>query len=549
MGKPKRSMKGMKFSILLFAGFLIFISIKGNFVTDEFEKNILLEKFETETGSSYERKSQGKIRGGRIRVKGKNKKEPKRDVFEETAKQSRKDTGHLCGVPPVNVTKGHRGAQGAFIKLWPNGVVPFVYDSTFSASTDRQTFQKAVEYINTKIPCIKFIPRTTQSDYLRVRRDGTCGGNCFQGGYTDGLGVGAPRSLFISCTCLNPNNAGDISFMTHEIFHALGVVHTQLRPDRNSFITVNFNNIEPNGQSQYVQCNQCQTFGTSYDCKSIMHYRDSFFSIGGRPTMTARNPNTCDLRSGTIVMTASDVNLVNTMYKCSEGGGGGNGGGSSCPVTFGYYNCRAAYAGQVRSAFDCARLCQQSASCKAWDIFILGSGFQRCYLSREANCISPKAGYVAGTKCGKTCEGTVTGKVSRSSQRRYLNIVRLSKENCETFCSVTPECNSWTFFRGSCYLSAFGKDQLWNYNSNEVTSGYKCNNRENCNVQFGKYLCAGNQIGNQDTASVQDCADPCRQNSNCRGWTRNAKTKVCYLKSATSCSGSSSDWDMGLRCQ
>ena len=109
-------MKSMKFSILLFAGFLIFISIKGNFVTDEFEKNILLEKFETETGSSYERKSQGKIRGGRIRVKGKNKKAPKRDVFEETAKQSRKDTGHLCGVPPVNITKGHRGAQGAFIK-------------------------------------------------------------------------------------------------------------------------------------------------------------------------------------------------------------------------------------------------------------------------------------------------------------------------------------------------------------------------------------------------------------------------------------------------
>lgn len=101
----------MKFSILLFAGFLIFISIKGNYVRDEFEKNILLE-----TGSSYERKSQGKIRGGRIRVKGKNKKEPKRDVFEETAKQSRKDTGHLCGVPPVNITKGHRGAQGAFIK-------------------------------------------------------------------------------------------------------------------------------------------------------------------------------------------------------------------------------------------------------------------------------------------------------------------------------------------------------------------------------------------------------------------------------------------------
>ena len=149
-----------------------------------------------------------------------------------------------------------------------------------------------------------------------MRRDGSCGGNCFNGGYTDGLGVGAPRSLVISCTCLDPSSQSTIGFLAHEIYHALGVVHTQTRPDRDSYITVNFNSISSNGASQYARCDQCKNLGTSYDCMSIMHYRDTFFSTGGL-TMTAKNPNSCDLQNPNKILTSSDVDLIRTMYQCS----------------------------------------------------------------------------------------------------------------------------------------------------------------------------------------------------------------------------------------
>ena len=49
-------------------------------------------------------------------------------------------------------------------RLWANGVVPYIYDSTF-LSIDRQAFEKAIDYVESKT-CVKFKTRTSESDYM-----------------------------------------------------------------------------------------------------------------------------------------------------------------------------------------------------------------------------------------------------------------------------------------------------------------------------------------------------------------------------------------------
>ena len=63
--------------------------------------------------------------------------------------------------------------------------------------------------------------------------------------------------------------------VAHEIGHALGFIHEHQRPDRDEYVTINYDNIEP-GESYYFQrryWNGYLTTGVPYDYSSIMHYR------------------------------------------------------------------------------------------------------------------------------------------------------------------------------------------------------------------------------------------------------------------------------------
>ena len=142
---------------------------------------------------------------------------------------------HACGTKPLDLDdQGNqkRGAEGSSIwtTLWPGAVVPYVFTSSFT-NTDRLTFAKAVEIIE-GATCLRFVGRTNQKNWMKVERECPCGGSCFGGGYTDGLGIATPRRLVIGAACISPSSASGVGLVIHEILHALGVIHTQNRPDR-----------------------------------------------------------------------------------------------------------------------------------------------------------------------------------------------------------------------------------------------------------------------------------------------------------------------------
>jgi Astacin (Peptidase family M12A) len=81
----------------------------------------------------------------------------------------------------------------------------------------------------------------------------------------------------------------------HEIGHGVGLIHEQKRPDRDTYITVNYSNIRPNWTSQYDKCSGWTPNGT-FDFNSIMLYgataSGSVVFNTNIPAMTKKNGTT-----------------------------------------------------------------------------------------------------------------------------------------------------------------------------------------------------------------------------------------------------------------
>ena len=81
--------------------------------------------------------------------------------------------------------------------------------------------------------------------------------------------------IFTQCTSFN---IAALFRVIHEFLHSLGFQHEHTRPDRDQHITVNFNNVNADGQNIWKKhgYHEVHAYG-SYDICSIMHYKDHGF--------------------------------------------------------------------------------------------------------------------------------------------------------------------------------------------------------------------------------------------------------------------------------
>jgi len=159
---------------------------------------------------------------------------------------------------------GHRGA--VVPNTWPGGIVPYEFDSGVSV-TNQTRARNAMDMLEA-VAGVTFIPRTNESARLNI---GEFGGNWSSVGRTGGqqnLSIYNWTSPLIIC---------------HEFIHALGRYHQQSRTDRDTYIQVNWENIDDDYEYNYYIADSDE-FGP-YDFESVMHYSQWGFSIGG-PTMT-----------------------------------------------------------------------------------------------------------------------------------------------------------------------------------------------------------------------------------------------------------------------
>ena len=207
---------------------------------------------------------------------------------------------------------------------------------------DREVIRKIMREIETRT-CVRFVERHQRRDkqlYIKMYKSYNCG-------VCQPFGLMCPlrNAGTVKTTFPLTDRAENVEFeqvrlifklpfcgrltkvlkglITHELFHVLGVYHTQLRPDRDQYIAVDRSAVRTEKMLQYFPvCTTCKTFSLPYECHSVMHYGYSDFAVAPwwlavfRPTMVARHP-LCRLSiDGGSVPTRADWEMVNRAQRC-----------------------------------------------------------------------------------------------------------------------------------------------------------------------------------------------------------------------------------------
>lgn len=107
--------------------------------------------------------------------------------------------------------------------------------------------------------------------------------------------------------------------------HALGFEHEHKRPDRDTYVTIDYSNIQSGWESQFNKGSQASYQGTTYDYYSAMHYNGNAAAIDySRPTIIPVEGSGVDwtdlihvaYKTPENIMSASDILEVKKRYGC-----------------------------------------------------------------------------------------------------------------------------------------------------------------------------------------------------------------------------------------
>uniref|UniRef100_A0A914VIE0 Zinc metalloproteinase n=1 Tax=Plectus sambesii TaxID=2011161 RepID=A0A914VIE0_9BILA len=109
--------------------------------------------------------------------------------------------------------------------------------------------------------------------------------------------------------------------LTHEIGHALGFWHEQMRSDRDSFVRVLMDNVRQEGKGQFDKqtANSIKTYSIPYEYGSLMHYNGNAFAINENEyVLVAKNELFQQTMGQRTAPSFFDVYQANRHYKCLD---------------------------------------------------------------------------------------------------------------------------------------------------------------------------------------------------------------------------------------
>ena len=181
---------------------------------------------------------------------------------------------------------------------WPNRTVYYTIDPNL---VSQSRVNDAIKHWSYRF---SFVQRTSESNYIYFTDEND--------GCHSSVGmVGGKQKLWLDNDCTTGN-------AIHEIGHALGLFHEQSRSDRDTYITVNWSNIESGKSGNFQTYIESGSSGFDHlpmDWNSIMMYDSYSFSKNGSPTMTRKDGTTWTRqRKG---LSAGDIATINRMYPSS----------------------------------------------------------------------------------------------------------------------------------------------------------------------------------------------------------------------------------------
>jgi astacin len=184
---------------------------------------------------------------------------------------------------------------------WRNGVIPFQIDPNLP---NQARVTNAIRHWEQNTS-MRFVQRTNEADFITFRPGDGC--SSFVGRQ------GGEQFINLAAGC-------GLGAVIHEIGHAVALWHEQSREDRDRFVTINWENIEPDKAHNFNQHISDGDDVGPYDYGSIMHYGEFDFAID--PTIpTIVTPQDVGQRNG---LSAGDIAAIRRIYYFQRRGDSAN---------------------------------------------------------------------------------------------------------------------------------------------------------------------------------------------------------------------------------
>nr|XP_037292155.1 astacin-like metalloprotease toxin 5 [Rhipicephalus microplus] len=158
-----------------------------------------------------------------------------------------------------------RNAVATGKQLWPGGVIPYTVDMFFRQEGKMnhvRQWMNTVEYLT----CLRFVERTWEEHYIHIYSGIGC--------YSYVGRIGGQQALSLGRECLYEGT------VVHELLHAAGFYHMHSRPDRDEYLDILWNNIDPEYIDHFDKYSAEDVDSMlPFDTKSVMLYSADAFAL------------------------------------------------------------------------------------------------------------------------------------------------------------------------------------------------------------------------------------------------------------------------------
>ena len=158
---------------------------------------------------------------------------------------------------------------------WPGGIVPFRFDptqvsnGTITAAKMQQFRDGVAEWAAFASLHFNEFTGATPPNFVTVQENASLGGR-----FSSSVGM-AGGEQFVQ---FGPA-AWNRGTVCHEVGHAIGLWHEQQRDDRDTYVIIDWSNIDPGNQPNFAKLPGGTTAIGAYDFYSIMHYSRNALAI------------------------------------------------------------------------------------------------------------------------------------------------------------------------------------------------------------------------------------------------------------------------------
>jgi len=200
---------------------------------------------------------------------------------------------------------------------WPSGQLKYCFASD-TPPLARFVFEAATAQYSKALPCLRFIDVGWKSG---KSSDHWSSWSCQEAPAVFVTGLGRGCFSYVGYTGWDAQMLNLAPFCSrigtaiHELGHALGMAHEQSRPDRNHYIKVHWENIQPGMERNFAVDPDAYTDGP-YDFQSIMHYSARLWAANrSKPVLEPLDPDFTGSLGQRVGLSQHDVDQMLDMYK------------------------------------------------------------------------------------------------------------------------------------------------------------------------------------------------------------------------------------------